>query len=318
MKYILLVTLTAIIGGCANTPDVKVAYYKTKTNYTVDVFKTLACNLKNELVIVNSAIYTPSYSADKSRTEFINLKDLDGVFADTSMNINLTPDGRLKSINTSSTGKGSSIVKGIFSIVDTLLPGTDILSVVIPAVQPIDACEYIEERAGKGKAMTLSYKATISEFEVTSSQRIEPSSESAIHHAFLSEFIGYPTYSISSNNNFKECQITINGEEDKCSFNVQPNLSEGDLKLYSEITAKCDTLIHEEEKLACLNDLLSNVNESPSQLNGYSAYVKARRPGYINIDVKYIQKPCYPSHNWAQSSKFQFLKLLYLVGKLLL
>lgn len=109
---------TTFISGCASIPDVTVAYRPVKWALLVTVAHTITCNRENNLAIVDrGAVFLPLYSAAASDARFqIRLKDMDRYAADADIAIALTDDGRLKSINQSTTGQGEATVKGVIGV----------------------------------------------------------------------------------------------------------------------------------------------------------------------------------------------------------
>lgn len=120
MKIILAaLSSVPILIACASTPNVDLQYYHAKTEIDVEVTRTLACQ-GNELVEASVAEITTKHIADRSNPASINPAKLAGWFADSNMTLELHPDGRLKGINTSSTGKGGEIIKSAASLATSL------------------------------------------------------------------------------------------------------------------------------------------------------------------------------------------------------
>jgi len=103
----------ALVAGCASLPDVTVAYKRVGWSVGVSVVDTITCTRDtNQAIVVRGATFTPIYRADAAAKPFeLRVKDLDRYSADTDLTVNLTDDGRLKSINQSTTGQGEAIAK---------------------------------------------------------------------------------------------------------------------------------------------------------------------------------------------------------------
>lgn len=118
--------LTCTVGlGCASVPDVSVSYRPVKWAMSVAVVHTLTCNRENNLVVIQrGATFVPIYSAAPASKEFrVQLKDLDRFFADSDVTLAFTDDGRLKSINQSTTGQGETVVKSAIAAAAALAAG---------------------------------------------------------------------------------------------------------------------------------------------------------------------------------------------------
>jgi len=109
-------------GGCASIPDITVNYRPVKWALLVTVAHTITCNRDGSVAIVErGATFTPIYSAASIDSRYqIQLKNLDRYFADVDIAVALTDDGRLKSINQSTTGQGEAIVKSAIAAVATV------------------------------------------------------------------------------------------------------------------------------------------------------------------------------------------------------
>src|SRR5258706_4378315 len=102
----IIVSFAALLSACASTPDVTYSYYPARSESTVTLTQTIACNKDNTaFVIVHKPDVTTRYSADHSRRPFtLPINKLDGFFADSELKADFSDDGRLKGINTVTTG----------------------------------------------------------------------------------------------------------------------------------------------------------------------------------------------------------------------
>ena len=167
--------------GCATLPDVSVGYYLPRTDISFKVIRTVACNKKNELQVVNSATSSVIHSADRSPCNFkkIELTKLKGFFSDTDVKFDFYDDGRLKNINATSTGEGEAILKTVVAIASAAaLAWTEI----IPTYP--EACGSIRN-AGDGNppTMTLVYdgKVNVDEGYYDSGQEIGADPKTGIY-----------------------------------------------------------------------------------------------------------------------------------------
>ena len=146
------------VGGCASTPDVVYRYYPAKAATTVTVTQTVDCNqAKTQIVQVMTPSVATSYSSDLSKPpQSLRLKDLGGTMADTEFTMSWYDDGRLKSINQSSTGQGEAILKAAESALGALgfIGGAEKAA---PAA--LKECDFINSW-GSGKPVTIVYGHT--------------------------------------------------------------------------------------------------------------------------------------------------------------
>ncbi|MBQ0933176.1 hypothetical protein [Ideonella alba] len=117
-----------LLIGCASVPDVAVSYRPVRWATSVAVVHTITCSRDDQIVVIQrDAAFVPIYSADEPRDDFrIDLKQLDRFFADSDISLAFTDDGRLKSVNQSTTGQGELVVKGAISLGASLLSGQNV------------------------------------------------------------------------------------------------------------------------------------------------------------------------------------------------
>lgn len=124
IKWAKTIICTAMLAGCASTPDVTVVYYFPKATTQIAVVQTLGCSPKhdtgNRIVrSVSSVTVTTAYSADtdtedgKLKQGAINYRHFDRHGTDTDTAVSFTADGRLSGINVASTGEGELILKSV-------------------------------------------------------------------------------------------------------------------------------------------------------------------------------------------------------------
>lgn len=120
-KLGLIAGLCGFAAGCAYTPDAEVTYYLPKSSGSLLVTRALSCDVDDTLNVVSQAVVRTSFSADTKSPHTIKLRDLDGAFANTGTSIKLYSDGRLKGVNSSSTGRGGHIVEAALGVAGSAL-----------------------------------------------------------------------------------------------------------------------------------------------------------------------------------------------------
>ena len=100
------------VSACASLPDAEIGYYLPKPELDITVTRTLACDSDKKIQSVTTPTITLSHVADYDNWQTFTLDDYGGTFADGELTFNFYNDGRLKGINTSSTGKGKAIIEG--------------------------------------------------------------------------------------------------------------------------------------------------------------------------------------------------------------
>lgn len=102
----------ALLTGCAAVPDVTIRYRPVTWKVGVTVVHTVTCTHDSKGIVFDQKVaFTPGYGPDERAWMTLNLKDLDRFFADTDLAVEFTTDGRLRSINHSSTGQSEPIIK---------------------------------------------------------------------------------------------------------------------------------------------------------------------------------------------------------------
>jgi len=159
LKRMTLILILGLLIGCASTPNVMYSYYPSLSNTTVTVTQTIDCNSdQTALIVLNSATVNTLYSADYSKGPYsVQIKKLDGFLADSDVGFNFFEDGRLKSINASTTGQGETILKSAIALGAALAP---LGGGARPAKEAIPECAAVKSW-GNGKPVTLIYSKNI-------------------------------------------------------------------------------------------------------------------------------------------------------------
>jgi hypothetical protein len=107
------------LGGCATIPPTDYQYLPSKGAVAVTVVQSLACSASNKIFVVQNASPTiaTSYSADFSQDPWVfKASGKDETLSDTDVTFGRYEDGRLKSVNSVSTGEGEAVLKDVISI----------------------------------------------------------------------------------------------------------------------------------------------------------------------------------------------------------
>lgn len=195
LKLMTAILITGLLAGCATTPNVTLSYYPAQWNTVATVTQTVGCNsTKTHLVTLNTPSVTTTYSSNFDKPHKIKIKDLDGVFADSDITMNFTDDGRLKSINQSTTGQGETIIKSAVALATAVAA---FASFEAPAGGILPECTIIDTW-GVGKPITLSYRATINSATLGKTFALEVAPESKGLYDLLQNLLPKPTVSVSN------------------------------------------------------------------------------------------------------------------------
>ncbi|MEG3145301.1 hypothetical protein U1839_11635 [Sphingomonas sp. RT2P30] len=109
-----------VVAGCAQTPRATISYPLARTDAAISVVRTIKCDKDDVPHVVDLPTVAVTFSADPNATGTLNTSKLDGVFADTSLDIGFTADQRLKTVNTESIGQGEAILKSAISLASSV------------------------------------------------------------------------------------------------------------------------------------------------------------------------------------------------------
>jgi hypothetical protein len=143
-----------VLAGCSSIPKAKVTYYQTKTTVNVKVIHSIACDKDTNPIIASSAITSVTHSADtEAEAGALDLEEISTIYSDDEFKFELTEDGRLKAINSSSNGQGEATVKAATA----LLPLLVTLKSEPKKEKPYKhECEFIKNVAGD-KPLTITF-----------------------------------------------------------------------------------------------------------------------------------------------------------------
>ena len=172
-------------SGCASMPDATVGYYLAKTEVSVKVTRTIACDTGDRFFVQNSIVTTTTHSADTSRVHALPLKPMRGTFTESDFTFEFYGDGRIKGVNSISEGKGEDILKAAINVAATAAA----LRTGIKAASTFaDDCDYVHAK-GDGKTLTLIYDATL-KLDDRGSQLVGPDAASGPHVKRLEPRLG--------------------------------------------------------------------------------------------------------------------------------
>jgi hypothetical protein len=116
-RFIALCPISVLATGWAHLPDADVQYGLPKSKVSFKVVQTVMCDASNRTIVTN--IITPSvkHSTDTSAgPQRIHLHDLKGAFSDTDEMFVLFEDGCLKTISSTNSGQGETVLKSIITV----------------------------------------------------------------------------------------------------------------------------------------------------------------------------------------------------------
>lgn len=175
-----------VAAGCAHTPPVKVNYFLVRSEASFKVIRTVACDEGGNPIVATTVTPTVRHFSDrKAGAQPFPLAALKGAFSDTDVKFEFYDDGRLKSINASSTGQGEAIFKSAISLLATVAASE------VPRDDLPTECANIKKWGG-GKPLTLTYDGSIDldKNPLKAEQIIDPDAGSAYYARELKQALG--------------------------------------------------------------------------------------------------------------------------------
>lgn len=147
--------LVLALCGCATNPPVTYQYAPVRGLLTASVVQSLACDAKGTSIITASAPATIAviYRADTSQEPWKLMIRNGSSSVDTDVTVERWEDGRLKSINSVSTGQGEAIVKAAVAVASFIV-GTSPLTAK-NKILPV--CRRLKNIAGKDDVVSLTF-----------------------------------------------------------------------------------------------------------------------------------------------------------------
>lgn len=155
-----------IVAGCAQTPHATITYPLARTDAAISVVRTIKCDKDDVPHVVDAPTVTVTFSADPRATGTLKTARLDGVLADTSLDMGFTADQRLKTVNAQSTGQGETILKSAISLASSVFfpkVGSEDAREVTGMPTPADVKSQCAEltRTFGTEAMTITYAGSL-------------------------------------------------------------------------------------------------------------------------------------------------------------
>jgi hypothetical protein len=170
LKTVPFLAAGALLSACASLPPVSYNYFPSKGTASVTLTQTVDCNSDNTALVITQTVPTVAvqYAGDHSQAPWaLPLAIGTSQVADKDMTLGFYDDGRLKSINASSTGQGETVLTNVVSLAVAALP---LLAGGAPAAGPIEECGAVASW-GKGKPIAITYAAAF-DLILASGQRI--------------------------------------------------------------------------------------------------------------------------------------------------
>lgn len=179
--------VSCALAGCSSTPDVEYRYFPARATTSVTLTQSIDCNQdKTQLAVTNTPTILTTYSSDRSKKDFVlRTRDLRTNFADRDLKLEWFDDGRLKSVNQSSTGAGDSIIKAAMTFLAPVIGGAAV------GPEKIKECDDIAAW-NSGKPVVIVYERTI-EYEKGQAEhvlKLEASANSRNTHAGMQKLLG--------------------------------------------------------------------------------------------------------------------------------
>jgi hypothetical protein len=154
------VAAAALLAGCGNIPKGQVGYYLAKTKVSVQVTRSVLCNDAGSPVVATAVDPKVVHQADPEQAQWLNLNWFRATLSDADVKVELFDDGRLKSVNTKTTGQGETIVKSAIALVTGKSAPAAAPEVASAGVKPPTACEKIKAQ-NKGEPILVVYSGEL-------------------------------------------------------------------------------------------------------------------------------------------------------------
>lgn len=123
--HISAIALAAFLfTGCASIPDSTLKYYLPKADVQLGAVMTMACVKDAEhfqLKYIVSPRISSEISADYDADQTIDLHDFNNTFGSNNIEVSWYEDGRLKGINSTSTGGGSQVLEAALELIEPIV-----------------------------------------------------------------------------------------------------------------------------------------------------------------------------------------------------
>jgi hypothetical protein len=192
-RTVVFLFVALCISACASMPDVIASYYLPKTSVSVHVVRTFACNAAKESFTTSTVTAAVTHAADLDKRQTVALRSLDGTLSDADVQLQFYEDGRLKGINSSSTGQAEAVIKPLVAIAAAAFGATH------STPDSKSSCSY---SADPSKPITLTFtreidfsdiggKTATGAEKLTSDQVIDPDPDSKPTFDKIHDALGY-------------------------------------------------------------------------------------------------------------------------------
>ncbi|MFM5929989.1 MAG: hypothetical protein ACKOPQ_03680 [Novosphingobium sp.] len=163
MRKLASILALVSVTGCASTPPVTAHYYGARSTLELKLVRTLGCDAQNLPILATTITPTVLHLADPQKPYEVSFKGIDGSLANSDITMEFTADGRLKSINATSTGQGETIIKAAIKLAEAGLEDDQGAKAALVA-----ACKKFKARfADKPQTTTYVWSGSLSESERT-------------------------------------------------------------------------------------------------------------------------------------------------------
>lgn len=184
LKVVVPISVAVAVTGCGHIPDAKLTYFSTQTSVAFKVIRTVMCDSKDIPIVANTVTSSVTHKANHDEPHTVSLANLRGTFSNSDFKLELTEDGRLSSVNASTTGQGEAILKTISTLSSTLVPF---------AAQPFKTysaeCAFIKE-VGGGKPISVTYEGSVDPTREGQGQTIPPDASGKLYVDRIGSAIG--------------------------------------------------------------------------------------------------------------------------------
>ena len=179
------VGLAALLSGCGNIPNATVSYYLAESSVSIKVIRSVMCDKGKHPVVATTVTPTVVHRADPESAKVFDIGAFRGSWSDADVKVELFEDGRLKSLNASTTGQGEAILKAVSTL---LVQATKVTPKKRPDSFP-EECAFLETQ-NPGKPITIVYEGPLDPMSGDTPQYIGPETASSFYHRKVATAIG--------------------------------------------------------------------------------------------------------------------------------
>ncbi|WP_417622196.1 hypothetical protein [Parasphingorhabdus sp.] len=166
IRSIVVIGCTSLVAGCAGNPPMTFHYNHARSSASMQLDARVACKTKNDgskepIVVFGFKPDSKAEANPAAKTGEFDTSKLSSQFSNSDVHVQYFADGRLKGINTKTTGQGSKIIEAAVSLAATI-GGAPLLTsgAIVPTYDATKICTYVDANADqKTKLLTLKYTA---------------------------------------------------------------------------------------------------------------------------------------------------------------